>query len=71
MGIYQDGVFRFTLNVPSNYPDGDCPVSIDLGTFCNQKLSKLNVFYKQLKTLQSKALQGDLKRKSLLLQKQR
>ena len=27
MGIYQDGVFRFKLNVPSNYPDGDCPVS--------------------------------------------
>jgi len=24
-GIYQDGVFRFTLDIPKNYPDGDCP----------------------------------------------
>jgi len=24
-GTYQDGVFRFTLNIPQNYPDGDCP----------------------------------------------
>lgn len=25
-GIYQDGTFRFTLTIPGNYPDGDCPV---------------------------------------------
>jgi len=24
-GTYQDGVFRFTLDIPHNYPDGDCP----------------------------------------------
>jgi len=24
-GIYQDGVFRFTMTIPNNYPDGDCP----------------------------------------------
>ncbi|XP_065676817.1 protein AKTIP homolog isoform X3 [Hydra vulgaris] len=24
-GIYQDGVFRFSIFIPSNYPDGDCP----------------------------------------------
>jgi len=24
-GTYQDGVFRFALNIPDNYPDGDCP----------------------------------------------
>jgi hypothetical protein len=26
-GIYQEGVFRFKLVIPENYPDGDCPVS--------------------------------------------
>ncbi|XP_076337564.1 AKT-interacting protein-like isoform X1 [Tachypleus tridentatus] len=25
-GHYQGGVFRFTLYMPHNYPDGDCPV---------------------------------------------
>lgn len=25
-GLYQGGVFRFTLYVPDNYPDCDCPV---------------------------------------------
>jgi len=24
-GTYQDGVFRFSLMIPHNYPDGDCP----------------------------------------------
>lgn len=24
-GIYQEGVFKFDLNIPENYPDGDCP----------------------------------------------
>ncbi|XP_076341998.1 AKT-interacting protein-like isoform X2 [Tachypleus tridentatus] len=24
-GHYQGGVFRFTLYMPHNYPDGDCP----------------------------------------------
>lgn len=27
-GLYQDGVFKFTVYIPDNYPDGDCPVSI-------------------------------------------
>ena len=25
-GLYQEGVFRFSLIIPDNYPDGDCPV---------------------------------------------
>ncbi|CAH1794636.1 unnamed protein product [Owenia fusiformis] len=24
-GIYQEGIFRFSLHIPENYPDGDCP----------------------------------------------
>ncbi|XP_045194122.2 AKT-interacting protein-like isoform X2 [Mercenaria mercenaria] len=24
-GLYQDAVFRFNLNIPENYPNGDCP----------------------------------------------
>lgn len=27
-GLYQDGVFKFTVYIPDNYPDGECPVSI-------------------------------------------
>lgn len=26
-GLYQDGVFKFDVHIPENYPDGDCPVS--------------------------------------------
>ena len=26
-GLYQEAVFRFNLNIPENYPNGDCPVS--------------------------------------------
>jgi len=26
-GIYQEGIFRFKLFIPDNFPDGDCPVS--------------------------------------------
>ena len=26
-GIYQEGIFRFKIIIPENYPDGDCPVS--------------------------------------------
>lgn len=29
-GIYQEGVFKFDLNIPENYPDGDCPVGVKL-----------------------------------------
>lgn len=36
-GLYQDGVFKFTVYIPDNYPDGDCPVSghgcVCLGVF--------------------------------------
>lgn len=28
-GLYLDGVFKFTVYIPDNYPDGDCPVSRD------------------------------------------
>lgn len=31
-GLYQDGVFKFTVYIPDNYPDGECPVSTLL--FC-------------------------------------
>ncbi|XP_052027555.1 LOW QUALITY PROTEIN: AKT-interacting protein-like [Apodemus sylvaticus] len=24
-GLYQDGIFKFTVYIPDNYPDGDCP----------------------------------------------
>merc|ERR1719150_3581933 len=24
-GIYQEGIFRFKIVIPENYPDGDCP----------------------------------------------
>ncbi|XP_070574120.1 AKT-interacting protein-like isoform X2 [Ptychodera flava] len=24
-GLYQEGIFKFTLSIPENYPDGDCP----------------------------------------------
>ena len=27
-GLYQEGVFKFKLVIPENYPDGDCPVSL-------------------------------------------
>ncbi|XP_076342001.1 protein AKTIP homolog isoform X4 [Tachypleus tridentatus] len=27
-GHYQGGVFRFTLYMPHNYPDGDCPLIV-------------------------------------------
>ena len=27
MGSYQDGIFKFVMKIPENFPDGDCPVS--------------------------------------------
>ena len=30
MGSYQDGIFKFIMKIPENFPDGDCPVSIIL-----------------------------------------
>lgn len=27
MGSYQDGIFKFVMTIPENFPDGDCPVS--------------------------------------------
>ncbi|CAL8349866.1 unnamed protein product [Merluccius merluccius] len=33
-GLYQDGVFKFTVYIPDNYPDGECPrVVFDLPVF--------------------------------------
>ena len=26
-GLYQEGVFKFSVQIPENYPDGDAPVS--------------------------------------------
>ena len=26
-GLYDGGLFKFTLSIPINYPDGGCPVS--------------------------------------------
>ena len=26
-GLYDGGVFKFTLSIPINYPDGGCPVN--------------------------------------------
>ena len=28
MGSYQDGIFKFIIKIPENFPDGDCPVSV-------------------------------------------
>ena len=30
MGSYQDGIFKFVMKIPENFPDGDCPVSNSL-----------------------------------------
>ncbi|KAK3086651.1 hypothetical protein FSP39_021412 [Pinctada imbricata] len=27
-GLYQEGVFKFTLTIPDNFPDGDCPTLV-------------------------------------------
>uniref|UniRef100_A0A3Q3WTI3 UBC core domain-containing protein n=1 Tax=Mola mola TaxID=94237 RepID=A0A3Q3WTI3_MOLML len=32
-GLYQDGVFKFTVYIPDNYPDGECPVMFDIPVF--------------------------------------
>ncbi|XP_020331136.1 AKT-interacting protein isoform X2 [Oncorhynchus kisutch] len=33
-GLYQDGVFKFTVYIPDNYPDGECPrVVFDIPVF--------------------------------------
>ena len=28
-GLYQEGAFRFSVIIPEQFPDGDCPVSRD------------------------------------------
>ncbi len=28
-GLYQEGVFKFSVQIPENYPDGDAPVSVE------------------------------------------
>jgi len=46
-GTYEDGVFRFTLDIPNNYPDGDCPTITFTPPvyhpFIDAKSGKLNV----------------------------
>lgn len=27
-GIYQGGIFRFTITLPQNFPDAECPVRL-------------------------------------------
>jgi hypothetical protein len=39
-GLYQDGVFKFTVYIPDNYPDGDCPVSRRLVSFCGASFTE-------------------------------
>ena len=34
MGSYQDGIFKFIMKIPENFPDGDCPVSINFKSKC-------------------------------------
>ena len=38
-GLYQEGVFRFKVTIPDNFPDGDCPVSTQL----QLNLERLNI----------------------------
>ncbi|EDO45944.1 predicted protein [Nematostella vectensis] len=28
MGLYQDGIFKFQMTIPENFPDGDCPTLV-------------------------------------------
>lgn len=35
MGSYQDGIFKFVMKIPENFPDGDCPVSYVFKQFNN------------------------------------
>lgn len=47
MGSYQDGIFKFIMKIPENFPDGDCPVSIYSTKLENGKLgtnkNKINI----------------------------
>ena len=43
-GIYQEGIFRFKIIIPENYPDGDCPV-IDKFIYLNYKMTYLTFDY--------------------------
>jgi ubiquitin-protein ligase len=36
-GIYEEGVFKFVMTIPENYPDGDCPVSTILMKNSNRR----------------------------------
>ena len=38
MGSYQDGIFKFVMKIPENFPDGDCPVSINPPNTVNRSL---------------------------------
>jgi ubiquitin-protein ligase len=41
-GFYQGGIFRFTINIPSTFPDSDCPVSLKLSV--ELSLSEIKTF---------------------------
>lgn len=43
-GLYQEAVFRFNLNIPENYPNADCPVSI-VNILHNLLHTVLRIFY--------------------------
>ena len=40
MGSYQDGIFKFIMKIPENFPDGDCPVSIKFNRIYNKILDR-------------------------------
>ena len=43
MGSYQDGIFKFTMNIPENFPDGDCPVS-KIESVCDRWVQRIYLF---------------------------
>jgi len=39
-GLYQDGVFRFTVEFAANFPDSECPVNFSV-IVCVQLLDEI------------------------------
>lgn len=34
-GVYEDGIFRFNITLPENFPDGGHPVSEQINIYCS------------------------------------